>query len=498
MSRLKAIVNSQWFFPMFILYYGIGYMFFGGKYYLNEGLSMDGFVFSTFVSHLKVSYFFDGYYVHRILPSLFVGLFFKYLPFEETYPHIFNAFQILNIACLFISCIFLKKIFVLLKITLKNQLLGFVLVLINFAILKMPFHLAVMTDTSAFMLSVLMLYFYLKKYRVGLVLITILACFTWEVLFYQGIILVLIPFSTLPYASFKPSFKWFVQFFIAAIAMGICLYLVLVEKADTKMEFVAKINRPLLPLSIAGLTFLFFFFSKIFLNKNLLDLKLFFKRFKFINILFVVFIIALTTLMVWYLNPPPAKFYQTNNILRGTFTSALIWPFHNIVSHTTFWGMIVILLIFFWNDFGKIISQMGWGIVAAFGLNLFAFGILPETRCLVNMLPWIVVFLIKAINRYSFSKWFYIIIAIFSLFVSKIWLVLNPPAGTYNSMNLDRNGCMGFPDQKMWMHIGPWMNEEMYYIQGGVMLLLMAILFFMLYKFQFNDRNKIVLVARYK
>jgi hypothetical protein len=50
---------------------------------------------------------------------------------------------------------------------------------------------------------------------------------------------------------------------------------------------------------------------------------------------------------------------------------------------------------------------MGWGLVAAFVLNLYLFGMVPESRRLINLMPWLTVFLIKSLNRYSFSNSFY-------------------------------------------------------------------------------------------
>jgi hypothetical protein len=498
MNKIKAIINNQWFFPILFFYYGLGYLFLGETYYLNDGRSMDGIVFSSFVSNPTASYFFDAYYVHRILPSVIVGTFLKLLSIKMTSINICTAFQVLNIFCIMLSCLFIKKILVLFKVSFRNQLLAFVLFLLNFSILKIPLYLPVMTDTPAVLLSIMMLFFYVKKSTFGVAVCTILACFTWPSLFYQGIILVVIPFATIPYSAFKPSVKLMLQLGSALVGLAICFYIIFIEKEDTKVEFVAKINRTFLPLSIAGVTLFFFFFAKIGLNANLLNTNLFFQKLKLKNILYLVAVIATTAVVIWYLNPPPNKFYLVENILRGTVSLALVWPLVTIVAHTAFWGMMMILLLFFWNDFSKFISQMGWGIVAALGLNLFSFGISSETRCLMNMLPWIIVFLVKAINKYSFSKTFYIVVAVFSLFASKIWLVLNPNKSQFYYMNLDKNGSMGFPDQKLWMHIGPWMDQEMYYWQGAGILILMIILFFILYRFELGGKKKLRLIARYR
>lgn len=505
MTKLKAILNHTWFFPMLILYFGIAYIFLGEVYYLNEGFSMDGIVFSSFISitNFQNSFFFDTYYVHRVFPSLVVGIFFKLFSIQITNAHIVTGFQILNAVSLALTCYYIKKIFILFKVSFKNQLLGMVLFIFSFSVIKIPFFLPVLTDTVAMALSAAMLFFYLRKNTIALVFCTLIACFTWQMLFYQGIILIAIPFMVLPFAQVKPLAKSTIQIGSALIALAVCLYQILVVKidgkpADINVELVAKINRTLLPLSIAGVAALLYFFPGIMLNANLFNVKQFFKKLKPLNILLAVATIGVTMLIVYFLNPSPNKFYPMNNLLTGTIVSALIWPLHMLVAHTSFWGMVMILLFFFWNDFSKLISQMGWGLVFAFGLNLFTFAIICETRCLANLLPWIIIFLIKAINKYSFSNAFYIAVGCLSLFVSKIWYVLNPDKQKRYFMQLDENGSMGFPDQKLWMHVGPWMSEKMYQIQGAGIIVVMIFIFFLLYRIEYGKEKRLKFIAKYK
>jgi hypothetical protein len=84
-----------------------------------------------------------------------------------------------------------------------------------------------------------------------------------------------------------------------------------------------------------------------------------------------------------------------------------------------------------------------------------------------------------------------------SFVASKVWLLLNIYEGNATG-NFDKNGSIGFPDQILWMNIGPWMSEQMYFVQGGVMILFIGILFFMLYKIEVNTSNKLQLVRKFK
>lgn len=496
MNKLRNLLNNQWFFPVLVLYYGIFYIAFGETYPLNGGMSMDGIVFSSFISDFTNSFFFDTYYVHRFFPSMLVGFFLKLFSISIIDKHIFLAFQILNLISIIISCYFLKQMLIMFKISLKNQILAYTLFLINFALLKFTFYLPVMTDTLAMAISSMMLFFYLKKNTIGVVICTLLACFTWQISFYQGLIFVVFPFHALPFSGLKTNHKNILATSSGLIALFVCIYLVLIKKMDTTLELVARIDKILLPISILGVVVIYFFFSKIFFNSNLFKIQLFIKNIKLKNIFYAFILFLITTILIYFLNPVPNKFYPLYYTLTNPFTHALMWPLHSFVSHTAYWGFLMILFLFFWTDFCKLISQTGWGFVSAFGLNLFLFGIMPETRCLINILPWIVLFLVKSLNKYSFSKIFYVIVGLFCAGTSKVWLFLND-AERPNIMQLDKNGSMGFPDQKFWMNIGPWMSEQMYYLQGGAILIIAIVMFFILYKVEVISVKKLKLVRKY-
>lgn len=496
MERLKNILNNTWFFPSLVLLYGILYLYFGEVYYLNDGLSMDGIVFGNLAQNFNSSYFFDTYYVHRMFPSTVVGITFKTLGITHNTQNLVTAFQVLNIISLVLTCYYVKKTLVFFKTTFKNQLLAFTLLIFNFSFLKFPLYLPVMTDNIAMALGAMLLYFYFKKNMLGLIVCTLISCFTWQLTFYQGLIFIAIPFSTLKFSEFKTTYQYGIKL-LSGLAFGLfCVYLIYVEKMDTSLELVARIDKTYVNISILAVAIIYYYFSFIFLNKNLFNIKAFFKSLKPSSILMAVMLLASTIAIVHLLEPAPNKFYPVLHTLSNPFTHAMMWPFHTIVSHTAFWGIIMILLMFFWKDFCKLISQLGWGLVFAFALNIYSFGVMPETRCLINLLPWIVVLLIKAINKYSFSNLFYIVIGVLSVFASKIWLHLNY-RGEYTYMQLDENGSMGFPDQKLWLNVGPWMQESMYYLQGLIIIGICILLFFILYKIGRNTNNKIGLIKRY-
>ena len=152
----------------------------------------------------------------------------------------------------------------------------------------------------------------------------------------------------------------------------------------------------------------------------------------------------------------------------------------------TFFGIIICLLVFYWSKFTHVVVQSGWGLVGALALNLYLFGIMPESRALINLFPWVVILLIVAINKVNFSNVFYFTIVALSFIASRIWLIIDLKMNS----STDTNGSIDFPSQKFYMNMGPWMSEKAYYIMGAAMLLSLLILFFTLYKINFlKNRN---------
>jgi hypothetical protein len=498
MLKLKSILDSQWFFPVLTLYYGVFYILFGESYPFNGGLSFDGTVFSSFIPDFTKSFYFDSFYVSRILPALLVSVFFKLFSINSTQEHILVAFQILNLISIIISCYFLKQILLLFKISLKIQLLSFILFLLNFGVVKFPFYLPVMTDTFALMVSTALLYFYFKNNIAGIVICTFLAAFTWPMSYYQGLLLIAFPLHFLP---FKSPLKWQkISIYIGAIlfALALIIIIIFIEKFDNNPGyFIMMIDRDLLPLSILGIVLLYFFFAQLFLNRTLFDVSLFLKKISYKRILISFGVFATVLLIIHFLGPKPISNASIPQILRDPTIQGLIKPLISIVSHTGYFGIIICLLFLFWRSFSKTISQMGWGILAALGLNLFLFGIAPESRHLINLVPWLIVFLAITFNKYWFPNSFYIVVGLSSFVASKIWLLLNI-YDSFRSTGIDKNGSLGFPEQLFWMNIGQYMSEQMYYIQGTMMLFFTGFLFLFLYKVEVNRFDKVKLIRKYQ
>jgi hypothetical protein len=485
-QQLRQITDNNWFFPVIFLNYGLFYILFGEKYPLNEGFGTDGWVYKTFVTDFVNSGFYDSYFIHRVFPSFTIRAVLKLFSLELSSVNIVYGFEIFNLICVVSSAYFIKKILQLFNVGFKNQLLAFTLLFLNFALLKWPFYFPVMTDTAAFGLSVMLLYFYFKNNIAGMIITTILLAFTWPMGYYQGLLLIAFPYQKIEYNPFEKVSR--IGIYIASVTVFLLsfIFIIVINKADTHLGFVPKIDRGLLPLSLALIVLIYIAFGKLFLNKNLFNLRYFFRLLNIYRLLYAVATFLIVTVFIKFLDLPVSTFYQTGAILENPITHSLVRPLFTVITHFTFFGISICLLIFYWKYFTKVLTQSGWGLVGAFVLNLYMFGIMPESRTLINLFPWVIVLLIIGIDKINFSNTFYVVVVILGFISSRIWMIIDLTMET----SVDENGSIDFPSQRFYMNIGPWMSEKAYYYQLLLFVICSFILFFVLYKVNYGAGKK--------
>lgn len=496
-QQLKQILDHNWFFPIILLNYGLFNILFAEKFPANNGFGTDGYVYQTLITHFNHSFFFDSFYIHRIFPSFLIRNFLLTFSMELSPQNIFYGFEVLSLMSLVISAYFIKKILKFLNIHLKNQMLAFCLLYVNFALMKWPFYFPAMTDSVAFALSIILLYCYLKQNVPGLVIVTFLAAFTWPMAYYQGLLLIAFPYQRVSFIPLTQTWKIVIYLVSVMLFLSAFVFVIIINKGDTNLIYVPKIDRDLLPYSVVFLLIFYLGYAKLFFNADLFNLKLFFRSLNFMRILTACGTFILITLLISFLKVPSTTIYKMSTVLENPIIHSSVRPLLTLVSHFTFYGIFLCVLLFFWNSVTKTISQSGWGLVGAFALNLYLFGIMPESRMLFNLFPWLAIFLIFAINKFSFSKAFYITVSCLCIIASKIWLLIDFENDYAQGNVIDRNGSMDFPNQRFYMNIGPWMSEKAFYIHGAGLLVSLVILFFLLYRINISNQNKIHLERRF-
>ena len=487
------LASSQFFPSLLFILFGILNILFAEKLPANEGLGWDGSRYAAIAHDLLKSQVLDSYLVMRIFPCSLIHVLFKVFSIAFDSKNIILGFEIMNLICLATGIYYVKKIFSVAEIKPMNQFLGFTLLLINFAVLKFNFFYPVMTDAPAFCAAVMLLYFYLSNQTLNLMLISLIGAFTWPVIFYQGLILFVLPKKHSNFSPIPSTWRILISVSSALFAAAIIYLFILSKHADTSMAFTLKISTALLPFTLIAILVWYFFlpealFNKSFFSKETIQ-SLFSTR---ALIAFILFFFVSYFQQQLNISQKVSTYYTLENFLINPLTYALVRPLITAIAHTTYFGCGIILILIFWKRVSHTIASFGLGITLAVLLNLYLIGILTESRTIINLFPWMIIFLMLAINSFSFPRDFYVLILILNFFVSKIWLRI----GYDLSSGLDEFGTIAFPNQKFFMNIGPWITDQMWMIQGILFILIFVIILFLVYKIQMK-KMKFSLIPRY-
>jgi hypothetical protein len=170
---LLGIAVFHWYFPEFIQE--------------ENGLGWDGEAYASILKNFKEqiqNQQINSYYFQRILPItiVYTFLYITNLPLSDT--NIILAFLALNILLIVIAFFVWVLLCRHLRLGLQGKVLSFTGIFLNYALLKMPFYYPVLTDLIAFTIGLIMFYCFLRKYTIGLLLISIIGAFSFPTLFY--------------------------------------------------------------------------------------------------------------------------------------------------------------------------------------------------------------------------------------------------------------------------------------------------------------------------
>jgi hypothetical protein len=438
----------------------------------SDRLKWDGENYIHYALHFPEAAFgqtVNIYYFQRILPSGMVYGVAQLFNIPLTEQKVFYIFLGLNIGLIFISFGIWLLVCKQLNLSKRGKALGFTGLFINFALLKMAFYYPVLTDVMAFTLGLSLLYFYLKQYTVGLLLIGVIGAFTFPTVFYSALLLFIFPVEQLQTMAASKYLFW--NNLLAVMSATFFLLLVIIFYYYRDVPLINPAPGFVLMISIAAALAYVYFASRAFYRTGLYlhsikNFNAWTRASAAIGVLVVVYIL----LFQGASNGPSPLNYK--GFLANIVVSAIANPLTFLVSHAVYLGPVFLVLLYFIKPFIKQVN--GYGL----GLHLLIVGyvllsINAETRLFINAWPFFVAFLCKALEGVKLPHSFYIFCLLFALALSKFWYRIDVAYFSENYLN--------FPEQKYFMSIGPWMSDEMYLLQGAVAL----VVFFWIYWFYF-------------
>lgn len=459
----------------------------------NSGLGWDGYKYYMLAVDGINSPELDSYYIMRMFPSLLIHSIFKLLGIAFSPENVIIGFKVMSTILITLAAAMVRGIFNHFKLRPISYVTGFGIVFLNYGVLNFTYYYPVMTDTPAIFLSIALFYFFIKGELLNIALISIMGAFTWPVITVMGIALIIFPYFKLEEEPLPVNFKWGLSGALALYAIAVGWYLVYHQHERPDIKFTLPISEGMLPLSFACFVALFAFMPWVLNNTQFIKPAYWLSALNVKRIVAVIIIAAVFIGLRSLLTFKPASEYTTlYHQVKIHLLYAFVRPFITIFSHVNYWGVVMLLVIIFWNRFSAFVATFGLGFAGIMLLNLAFFGMKPESRALAHFFPWLMILAALYIDKFEFHKLFYGFAILVNLATSKIWLFFND---TSAYINLD--GTINGQAQLFFMHLGIWMTEKVWLVLGIATLLCIITFTLILYRLKWEN-NSLVFYTRYK
>jgi hypothetical protein len=369
----------------------------------GNGLGWDGIAYAHWaqadnIFDLVHNKTLDKYHIQRIFPSIVVHYGSKIAHYDiKSNENIIFAFKTYDTFLIFFSAIFLWRIAKYLKWKPQVYYLSFAAVFLNSAIMHDFFYNPNLTDITAFFLGISAYYCFIKDKLFWLIIITIIGAFTFPDMLYA--LLPLITFKILdnkgedlPNQLTKKNnlIAVIISFFMIIIA----LYII----PTHKIEFTLLVDRSLLPISAVCLFLYIFYTFRYYLTDLKIWIKKIFHSIIFSRLLLTAILFCAIQLFINFNanhEAVPLSFFTYARVIAS---SSLYRPLYNVLQHIIFYGPIILLVIFLWNDIYLVIQTQGVGIFL-FIIGFVIIGLDSESRHLFNAFPIFAILTCEALNR---------------------------------------------------------------------------------------------------
>ena len=470
------IKNMDKLMILIVFLYGFAYLLFGKVISVHDGFGWDGQVYrnitKSFGSALILSKKLNAYSIQRIFPSALVHFGLKLFQLPKTNEVILSGFRIINFLLMLCSVYIFVKITNELKFSITGKLLCFLGLFLNFAISKQFFYYPVLTDQMAFTLGLLILYYFLKRNNMGLIITTLVGSLTWPLMIYYGLLLYIFPRRDDIVFHKRKKLSLLISI-LAVLILSLGYVWVYFIRNIQMPESSIQINDTYVFISIfCSIIYIFFGFKNLMDEIGIPDFQKIKESISIARIFTGLLFFVLVKVFVNFLSGDSSTSLSTISFIERVTVSSIVRPFNFYIAHVVYFGPIILLITFLWEPINRIVQRYGLGLFLFIVVN-FILSLFSESRALIPAFSFFVLFSVAAIEEYKWPSWFYWGFGIVSFIFSKIWLPLGniPLSGGYYN----------FPYQWYFMNYGPWMSNQMYAFQG-FFVLISGIIFFIVIK----------------
>ncbi|MBX2908644.1 MAG: hypothetical protein KF706_03370 [Chitinophagales bacterium] len=483
---LRKLIGSAFFFPTVIFAVCV-WRIFVPQLPSNSGLGWDGYRYFTLVSEGLQSSTLDSYLVLRIFPLLLIHIAFKLFGIAFAPASVILAFKIMNTILITCSAWMVRKIFEHYKLSLTSQLIGMVIVFLNYAVLNFTFYYPVMTDTPAFFLSVALFYFFVRGELLNIALVGLMGAFTFPVLLPMALALILFPNKNIEFVPLKKTSLFVLGCVCCAYVLIMGYYLIFVKQEKVDLLYALPLSYGMLPVSFFSIALLYYFMPMVLGNKTFLSSGYFRSQLSANRLVLVAFVLVAFALVRAAIPVNSTSEYTTlYHQIKVPLFYAFQRPMITVVNHFNYFGSIMLLLILFWKKFAVFISRFGLGIAASVLFVFLVFFMKPESRALIFFFPWLMILISLFLGQYKFGSAFYFLILLINFATAKLWLFFE-----YDdySRKLLPDGTIDFPNQWFFMNLGIWETEYVWLWLCFAAITCLAFLFLCLYRIRFYKKE---------
>ncbi len=448
----------------------------------GDGLGFDGLQYGSWAMHFNE--IFEGktkvlsFRARRILPSLIAHIFFKATNIVAGPSDVVMFFQWYNLFLLAMAAIAWGNLADSFELDKKKKWLGAFGLFCNHAVLKYNLFYPVLTDTTAFCISIFMLWAFFLKRPFFLTFFMLLGVFSWPTIPFLGIALLIFPrrdsqpepFNSLSYLSF--------------------FGLVMLFSFTLLTFYLSESNELLLsPYTILsfGIVYCFLAVSYFVLlnNKNFFQPKYFFSSINYRGIILSGGVLCFSAAIFSLISSNDEHaVVMSMDLNRSTIKMAIDYffsifihrskrPAEFIIAHILYFGPLLIVSFCFYKKVFLQCQRFGYGFLFVSMITIFQL-LMPLSREILAEYPVVVIATILACKDMDLTDNFMVFFASFSLLLSKVWMLFN----LIPDPSPEKGWIKGFSFENYVSSTGWWMSDSMYLIQGAVVAFAFVFLVF--------------------
>jgi hypothetical protein len=442
----------------------------GEKIPLNDGAGIVGVELRT-VSEGFLEHFddegYEAFLVQRILPFALLNMTFELFGFDMDPESFLHGILIFNFLALLLGIYWYLRIVKKLRSSAKMEVLGFVLMFGSFLVLKISWYEPFSPALFAYILGIGQVNYFIRYEKTKLFLVSLLGGFVWPTLFPVGMILIFMPNDKLVFKESERNFR--VKYILpglvltAAMALFAVLFPERVFEGANLFEWLISLIALFIVITLG-------------VNHSGIDwgksLKLVQKKFKAERLTYLILSIGSYFLVIALLAVGKPSL-SIKDFVFGILAYPVSKPLLFLISHFSFFGILIPLSIIFFSRISREAGKMGLGFSFLFILMML-FSLYGEAIWLAGFAPFMVLLILKGLRRYTLVAKDIWLIGFLNLMLSRFWYKINVE-GLSESLSSQPNS---FPAQRYFQHFGLTQSMPAYIIFLLVLVMMLLIIYY--------------------